>query len=263
MKIYLDEEHRVSREKAAEVAREIVFTTVGDVASMYIDTLRASIVIQLDAARMMNRGITKDGLKDVLNITNCKITFENNLIIVTPKDAKDLSKRFEKVPSTPIKGISGIKRALVTNEGGEWMINIDGSNEIADTLGIEAARNALIEEAKSVLDEQGLDVDTRHVMLVADIMTASGEVYQVGRHGVSGKKVSVLARAAFEITIPTIVDAAVKGTVDVFKGATESVIVGQNIPIGTGLIEIYMGLNRGSPEENTLRNIEDIERRDN
>ena len=132
-------------------------------------------------------------------------------------------------------------------------------HEIADTLGIEAARNALIEEAKSVLDEQGLDVDIRHVMLVADIMTASGEIYQVGRHGVSGKKASVLARAAFEITIPTIVDAAVKGTVDVFKGATESVIVGQNIPVGTGLIEIYMGLSKGSSDEKDIKSNEKIE----
>ena len=253
---------------------------VEDIASIYIDPLRASIVIQLDEARMMNRGINKEGLKDVLNIPNCKITFEDELIIVTPKVASELPRRFEKVPSTPIRGISGIRRALVTNEGGEWMINTDGSNlpkvlkvlgvdtsrtttndvhEVADTLGIEAARNALIEEAKSVLDEQGLDVDTRHVMLVADIMTSSGEILQVGRHGVSGKKASVLARAAFEITIPTLVDAAVKGTVDVFKGATESVIVGQNIPVGTGLIEIYMGLGKRSSDEKDIKTDESTE----
>jgi DNA-directed RNA polymerase beta' subunit len=113
-------------------------------------------------------------------------------------------------------------------------------HEIAETLGIEAARNKLIQEAQGVLDEQGLDVDIRHVMIVADIMTLTGEVYQIGRHGVSGKKSSVIARAAFEITVPTLVEAAAKGTVDMFKGVTESVIVGQNIPVGTGIIEIYM-----------------------
>ncbi|MEM4474472.1 MAG: DNA-directed RNA polymerase subunit A'', partial [Candidatus Bathyarchaeia archaeon] len=85
-----------------------------------------------------------------------------------------------------------------------------------------------------------LDVDIRHIMLVADVMTASGEVEQIGRHGVSGKKSSVLARAAFEITVPNIVEAAVRGEVDPLKGVTENVIVGQTIPVGTGLVELYM-----------------------
>jgi len=33
--------------------------------------------------------------------------------------------------------------------------------------------------------------------------------------------------------------------VDMFKGVTESVIVGQNIPVGTGIIEIYMRPGKG------------------
>ena len=86
-------------------------------------------------------------------------------------------------------------------------------------------------------------------MLVADIMTANGSVLQIGRHGVSGKKSSVIARAAFEITVPTLVEAATKGTMDMFKGVTESVIVGQNIPVGTGIIEIFMGLSKNNSEE--------------
>jgi DNA-directed RNA polymerase subunit A' len=98
----------------------------------------------------------------------------------------------------------------------------------------------LIQEAKSVLEEQGLDVDVRHVMLVADMMTATGEVQQIGRHGISGKKSSVLARAAFEITVPNIVDAAIKGESDPLEGVTENVIVGQSIPVGTGLVELFM-----------------------
>jgi DNA-directed RNA polymerase beta' subunit len=99
----------------------------------------------------------------------------------------------------------------------------------------------LIKEAIEVLDEQGLDVDKRHIMLVSDIMCQTGEVRQIGRHGVSGEKSSVIARAAFEITVATLVDAAMKGTKDMFKGATESVIIGQNVPIGTGLIDLFMG----------------------
>jgi DNA-directed RNA polymerase beta' subunit len=162
-----------------------------------------------------------------------------------------------------VKGIPSVKRALVVEEGGEWLIRTEGSSidlalevtgvdpmrtisnnmhEVASVLGIEAARNVIIKEAMAVLEEQGLDVDIRHVMLVADAMTSSGEVLQVGRHGVSGEKASTLAKAAFEITIPTIVDAAIRGTRDELRGVAENVIVGQQIPMGTGLIEVFMAL---------------------
>jgi DNA-directed RNA polymerase subunit A' len=77
-------------------------------------------------------------------------------------------------------------------------------------------------------------------MLVSDMMTSTGEVQQIGRHGISGKKSSVLARAAFEITVPNIVEAAIKGESDPLEGVTENVIVGQSIPIGTGLVELFM-----------------------
>jgi len=81
-------------------------------------------------------------------------------------------------------------------------------------------------------------------MLVADMMTSSGDVLQVGRHGVSGEKASPLARAAFEIAIPTMVDAAIKGTQDPLKGVAENVIVGREIPMGTGSIEVYMSMRK-------------------
>ncbi len=159
-----------------------------------------------------------------------------------------------------------MSRALVTEEEGEWLISTDGSNlskvlkvpgvdplrtvtndarEVAGTLGIEAARNVIIRESVGVLEEQGLDVDVRHIMLVADTMTWTGEIRQVGRHGVSGEKASVLARAAFEIAVPTLVKASVRGTEDYLSGVTESVIVGQKIPVGTGLIELYMRSGEG------------------
>ena len=81
-------------------------------------------------------------------------------------------------------------------------------------------------------------------MLVADAMTSSGEVLQVGRHGISGEKTSTLAKAAFEITVPTLVDAALKGSIDNLKGVAENVIVGQQIPMGTGLIEVFMAMGK-------------------
>jgi len=262
MSIYLAEKYRKSREAAVKVARNIFYTTLENLAkTIYIDPLREEIIVELNKTMMDDRGVAMDELKEVLKIQNCMIKGRGNNIHIKPKKVETLKKLLDKVTAFHVKGVAGIKRVLVTEEHGEWVIRTDGSNlpkvlevhgvdtsrtttnnvhEIAKTLGIEAARNALVHEAKSVLEDQGLDVDVRHVMLVADMMTTTGEVQQIGRHGISGKKSSVLARAAFEITVPNIVEAAVKGESDPLEGVTENVIVGQSIPIGTGLVELYM-----------------------
>ncbi|MEM2631937.1 MAG: DNA-directed RNA polymerase subunit A' [Candidatus Bathyarchaeia archaeon] len=262
MVIYLDEKHRKSREAAVKVAQKILYTTLENLAkTIYQDPVQGEIIVELNTAMMEDRGVTMEELKERVKLANCSVKISGNRIHIKPKKVENLKKLFDKVTSLYIKGIPGIKRVLITEEHGEWVIRTDGSNlpkvlevygvdasrtttnnihEIARTLGIEAARNALIQEAKSVLEEQGLDVDIRHVMLVADMMTATGDVQQIGRHGVSGKKSSVLARAAFEITVPNIVDAAVRGESDPLEGVTENVIVGQSIPVGTGLVELYM-----------------------
>jgi len=262
MTIYLTGKYKKSKEGAVEIARNIIYTSLENIASaIYEDPVREEILVELNKSMMGDRAITMDELKDRLQIPNATVELKDDTVQITPKKVENLKKLLGKVPSFHVKGVPDINRVLVTEERGEWVIRTDGSNlakvlqvsgvdtsrtttnnvhEIAKTLGIEAARNALANEAKGVLEDQGLDVDVRHVLLVADMMTSTGEVQQIGRHGISGKKASVLARAAFEITVPNIVEAAVKGESDPLEGVTENVIVGQSIPIGTGLVELYM-----------------------
>ena len=121
--------------------------------------------------------------------------------------------------------------------------------EIAKVLGIEAARNSIINEAYGTLSEAGLDVDIRHIMLVADLMTNDGDVKAIGRHGISGKKSSVLARAAFEITTPHLLHAAMNGEQDRLEGVTENIIVGQPVTLGTGAVNlIYTPKKKGDEQ---------------
>jgi DNA-directed RNA polymerase subunit A' len=262
MTIYLTGDHKKSRDGAVEIARAMIYTSLETIASaIYEDPLKEEIVVELNKPMMEDRNITMDQLKDRLQFTNATVRVANDSVFIKPKKVEQLKRMLIKIPAFHVKGVADIKRVLVTEESGEWVIRTDGSNlskvleiigvdtsrtttnnihEIAKTLGVEASRNALINEAKGVLEDQGLDVDVRHVMLVADMMTSTGEVQQIGRHGISGKKASVLARAAFEITVPNIVEAAVKGESDPLAGVTENVIVGQSIPIGTGLVELYM-----------------------
>ena len=270
MSVYLDKKRRTSREKAQEVATSITHTTLGDIAfSLESDITRMRIVVTLNTETMRERDVSLKDVKAAVTPGGCKVEVEKSTVHITPQemDIPQFNRLVLRLPLMHVKGLPQVKRALVmeekTGDKSEWVIRTEGSNldltlrtegvdtartisnnmhEVAEVLGIEAARTVIIKEATAVLEEQGLDVDVRHVMLVADAMTASGEVLQVGRHGVSGEKASTLAKAAFEITIPTIVDAAIKGTRDTLRGVAENVIVGQQVPMGTGLIEVYMSM---------------------
>jgi DNA-directed RNA polymerase subunit A' len=264
MTIYLEKKNRKKRERATEVARKILHTQLSDIAEIIRLEREDVVYVKLALSKMEKLKIDIKEVQRMLDITNCSITFNENTITFEMKKGirrRDQNKLLKRISSQRVKGAIGIRRVLITEENNEWVIRTDGSNldevleiegvdpnrtitnnvhEISKSLGIEAARNSLIMEATNVLEEQGLDVDSRHIMLVADIMTSTGKVRQIGRHGVSGGKASVLARAAFEITLPNIVAAAIKGESDPLKGVTENVIVGQSIPIGTGLVELYM-----------------------
>ena len=276
MNIYLDEEHRYDEAKAKEVARTIEFTRVVNVAAeVDIDLVNMRLVVVLDPVMLEDKGVTVDQVKKVLErlkLGKVEVDPDNPLrlfIYLEPTEGFsliDLQKKKEKVLNAKIKGIRKIRRVIVqsfVNEEGrtEYMLVTEGSNlkdvlevpgvdprrvytnnihEIEEVLGIEAARTALIKEMKDVLEEQGLDVDIRHIMLVADIMTQTGRVRQIGRHGASGEKPSPLARAAFEMTTQMLFDAAARGEVDKLLGVTESVIVGGIIRMGTGMVEVVM-----------------------
>jgi DNA-directed RNA polymerase subunit A" len=265
MIIRLDEEHKYSLEKAKEVASRIERITIENIAkSIEFDMINSSFIIEIDEEIARDKGITKEYIVKILERLKIgEISIEGNRIIISCSISSPdkIKKLREKILGLKLKGVKGIKRVLIQKEGNEYVIYTDGSNlagvlrvkgidpykvytnnifEIAEVLGIEAARAAIIREAYHVLEQQGLDVDLRHVILIADLMTITGKIRQIGRHGVSGEKSSILARAAFEVTVKHLLEAAVHGEEDPLEGVTENVIVGQTIPLGTGMVELFM-----------------------
>jgi len=274
MKIYLKEEYKNNVEKVLEIARRLEYTKVQNVvSSIDIDLANFAIILTLDPDMMRDKGVSFSDVVSALKKlklpeheieeseeeTRITITFTNLSDIMT------LFKLREKVLNAKIKGLKGIKRAIVRKEGNEYVIYTDGSDlaavveipevdttriwtnnifEIQKVLGIEAARAHIVREIKRVLDEQGLDVDYRHILIVADMMTRDGTVKQVGRHGVTGEKESILARAAFEVTVKHLLEAAIHAEKEEFVGVVENIIIGQPIRLGTGMVELTMRLTR-------------------
>jgi DNA-directed RNA polymerase subunit A' len=266
MDIYLEENHKKSKEKAIKVAREILHTKISALISSTETDYSTKIKLNLNQDKLRERACTIEDVVDALQSSKKKFEIEpsgNSITLTLPEesDTQTVLAMRNKVLSTTVKGVTDVERVTIVQQGEEWVIQTSGSNiakvweidgidkknirtnnifEIASTLGIEAARNSLINELSSTLEDQGLEVDIRYIMLVSDLMCSRGYLQQIGRHGIAGTKTSVLARAAFEITVPTIAEAALAGEVEELKGVTENVIVGANIPIGTGTVDLYM-----------------------
>ncbi len=175
--------------------------------------------------------------------------------------AKAVRRLTQKVRDGIVRGVSGIYKAVVIKGNEEYFIRAGGFNivgasqhpavdqkriytnnikEIERVYGIEAARNAIVREIKDVMDMQKLFVDIRHIMLIADAVTYGGVVKSIGRHGLSGEKVGVLGRAAFEETIKHLINASAFAEEEKLIGVTENIIVGQTVPVGTGKIKLVM-----------------------
>ena len=269
MDIYLDEESKTSREKAIEIARNVLQTKVSSVIDNIETNYSTEIKLHFNPNRLRERAITVEEIDEVLQSNKkFKNEVQGNAIVLTlveESDAPTVIIIRNKILNTTVKGVPDIERVTLVQKDNEWVIQTTGSNiakvfevkgidkknvrtnnvfEIAGTLGIEAARNALINELNTTLDDQGLEVDIRYIMLVSDLMCSKGYMQQIGRHGIAGTKASVLARAAFEITVPTIARAALGGEVEQLKGVTENVIVGSTIPIGSGTVDLYMQVSK-------------------
>jgi len=95
-----------------------------------------------------------------------------------------------------------------------------------------------------VIRTQGLNVDIRHIMLIADTMCMSGRVLGINRYGIVKEKPSVLARASFETPIKHIMAASMVGEVDELNSVIENVMLNQPIPTGTGLPQLVLKAKR-------------------
>ena len=266
MDIYLEGDAKTDQTKAVNIAKNILQTTIND---LVIDTdtdYATKISLNLNTRKLNDRSCTMNDVHAALE-SNKKFKIESlgeTLVLKLVDEESDVPTVIalrNKILKTTVKGVPDVQRVTIVKKDDQWVIQTTGSNlgkllevsgidkdkvrtnnvaEIAETLGIEAARNALINELSSTLEDQGLEVDQRYLMLVSDLMCHRGYMQQIGRHGIAGTKDSVLARAAFEITVPTIASAARTGETEQLKGITENVIVGSQIPIGSGTVDLYM-----------------------
>lgn len=263
--IYLNDKLNKKFESAEEMLKKINEVRMDNIAKRVLENFsKGKIKVVLDVQELESEGLTarqvasrieKEIAKDV------KVEEGGIVINMHTKNLKEIRAASIKIMKMLVSGVDEAGKGTIRRDDktGEYYLVSAGSNiegimavDGVDTertttndvfaiyrlFGVEAARNALANELNKTLKEQKISVEDRHLNLIADAMTASGMIKGVGRHGLSGEKKSVFARAAYEETLKHLIHAAAFGEVDPMKGVTENILVGKQIPIGTGAVKL-------------------------
>jgi DNA-directed RNA polymerase subunit A" len=262
MEIYFKKQYN-KPEQIRKFAAEIKETMMKDlIINIDVSLLEQTIRIKINEAILEDLDLK---ISDVAGIVKSKIKkfsvkSEDNRIELNyngkAEEIGDIYVAKEKIKDIKVKGIKRIAQVLPVKREEKFVVLTSGTNlkeilelkevdasrtisndiyEIYGVLGIEAARQAIIDEACKVIEAQGLNIDLRHIMLVADTMCMGGNVKGITRYGVVSEKASVLARASFETPLRHLINAALIGEVDKLSSVVENVMVNQPVPLGTGL----------------------------
>ncbi|HLD00315.1 MAG TPA: DNA-directed RNA polymerase subunit A'' [Candidatus Nanoarchaeia archaeon] len=262
MEIFLKSPHNQIEniKKFATLIKETLFR---DLALEYsLSIFDQTLKIKMNRPLVEDYGLTVKELVKLIKPKIKKFALESDDESITflhkgkTEAIKELYSLKEKIRDLKIRGVKGIKQVLPVKRGEEYIILTSGTNlkdvlelpevdstrttcndvyEVYFVLGIEAARESIIQEVYKVIDAQGLNIDVRHIMMVADIMCVSGLVKGITRYGVVSEKASVLARASFETPVKHLINAALEGEVDNLSSVVENVMINQPVPLGTGL----------------------------
>ena len=127
--------------------------------------------------------------------------------------------------------------------------------EIIRVLGVEAVRQALLGELRSVIEFDGSYVNYRHLAMLCDVMTYRGHILAVTRHGINRVESGALMRCSFEETVDILMEASAYSECDHVRGVSENIMLGQLAPLGTGLFSLYLNtelLEQAQPNEGVL-----------
>ena len=217
---------------------------------------------------------------------------------VNPLDQSDeiyLLKNFQDqlLQNIIMRGIKGIKKVILrtikdnlVEENGSykkqdiWVLDTIGTNllsvlgldyidkertfsndivEIYNVLGIEAARQAILNELVDVIEFDGTYINYHNFSVLVDRMTYSHKMISIFRHGINNDNIGPIAKASFEETPEMFLKAARHAELDTFKGISANVMCGQEGYFGTSAFQIVLDiaeLEKLKAEEYNPQNIE-------
>lgn len=285
MNIFIKSPHNKDPKKVRKIASLIKEVNLKEIATDFtIDLSKLEIDVILNIKKIKDLNLDDAKLLKVLteSVKNINIRLNDGKLIIKPKseenELQNLYKLKEKLKEVRVSGIEKIEQVLPVKENNEFVILTAGTNlkevleikevdgtrtttndifEINKVLGIEATRQTIINETVKIYEDQGLDVDIRHMMFMADIITNSGKIRGITRSGITSEKESVLARASFETPIKHIINASLIGEEDKLNSVIENVMLNQPVPLGTGLPDLVLKIAGIKQEDMPKEEIEE------
>ena len=262
MRIYLKKVYNENKVKL--IASKIKETKLSEFTKQVdIDLENIQVNIELDMKHLKK---VKYDFDDLIPHLDKKVKksaeLEESLLIIKGTATStliDLMGMKENALNSIVYGIKGVKDISIVKEDEEYLIlthgiavkqvlNIDEVDpsrfyctSIVDmhaNFGIEAARKTIIKEIMDVVESQGLSINERHVLLIADIMTYTGEPKGMTRFGVIADKLNVMTRASFETPLKHISKGALTNQSNKLSSITENVMTNQMVYVGTGMPKV-------------------------
>ncbi|CAL6053543.1 DNA-directed_RNA polymerase subunit [Hexamita inflata] len=200
----------------------ISFVSLQQKARVYNITFSIKKEFQLLFLTFIEEALHKTTLHEVENITECFLRNENGSWFVD-------------IAGSNMDAVKGLKPAMISMD----QIKCNSVWKIYLTYGVEAARNAIIQEASAVFSVYSISVDQRHLALVADYMTQLGGVRACSRNGI-GAQPHPISKASFERATHFVTEAAMFNNADGIRAPASSITVGQLSQYGTGAFDVMI-----------------------
>jgi len=176
-----------------------------------------------------------------------------------------------------LRGVTGIssatirtiKNTLVESDGGFekkdiWVLDTVGSNmtdvlglpfidsertvsndiiEVLNVLGIEAARQTIMNEAIEVIEFDNTYINYHHFSIMVDRMCHNAKLASLFRHGINSDNIGPIAKASFEETPEMFLKAAKHGELDIMRGISANVMCGQEGMYGTNAFQVVIDMD--------------------
>ena len=207
-----------------------------------------------------------------VDVTNIKFN-EKQLLFVNEENAHEIyldecvQPILEKMI---ICGIPGILNIYFTKtDKDEWYVETDGSNfrkllghsivdetrlrsnnvwDIYETLGVEAARQFLIDEFLEIME----GINNCHVKLLVDKMTYTGTISSITRYTLRKDESGPMSKASFEESMENYIKASFECDTEKTKGVSASIICGKRANIGTGFCDLKVNIKKLPPRKSVL-----------
>ena len=247
-----------------------------EVQCIYSDFNKENLIFRIRTVNLSsNKKKSLDQSDEIYILKNLQDNLLDNIIL----------KGVKKIPKIIIRKVTNNLRKKNGNYVPEeiWVLDTIGTNlidilsqdnidstktitndiqEVYRTLGIEAARQSILNELHEAISFDGTYIDFHHLTMLCDRITATKKMVSVFRHGINNDDIGPIAKASFEETPEMFLRAARHGELDIMTGVSSNVMVGQEGFYGTGTFQVLLDLTSMSNLQEKImeekENIDDL-----